>query len=346
MSLFSFFRNRSRTGRNILVAFASQTGAAEAIAWASANALVGASGFVRVAGLGGMDPAMLAETGTLLVVTSTYGAGEAPDAARGFQRRHMGAPADFRGLDFAVLALGDRKYDATFCQFGRALDHWLAAGGGKRLFPPVCMDGDGDDAALARWCEQLGRLGARCDVKSLTPGLPQDWRLRERVLLNPGSAGGESWTVHLTPENPAHLDWAAGDIAEIWPRNDPARVEDFMARHELNGEMLFRWKGHWTPLAAILAHSRLPADHEVAGISTQWLVERLQWLGAREYSIASLPMDGRMELLVRKAVKEDGSLGDWWAAAVFPRRVRSAWLTMACCFSMSFPSSTGEPWKS
>ena len=136
---------------NILVAFASQTGAAEAIAWRSANALIGAGRFVRVAPLGGLDPAALAEAGTLLVVTSTYGTGEAPDSAHAFVRRHMGARADFSGVSFAVLALGDRKYDATFCQFGRGLDRWLAEGGGRRLFDvsawtatmtrPPCPDG-------------------------------------------------------------------------------------------------------------------------------------------------------------------------------------------------------------
>jgi sulfite reductase (NADPH) flavoprotein alpha-component len=47
----------------------------------------------------------------------------------------------------------------------------------------------------------------------------------------------------------------------------------------------------------------------VEGISVQWLVERLEGFGGREYSIASLPESGRMELLVRKAVKDDGSLG-------------------------------------
>ncbi|MCP5412922.1 MAG: flavodoxin domain-containing protein [Alphaproteobacteria bacterium] len=319
MSLFSLFRGRSGRGRKILVAFASQTGAAEAIAWRSANALIGAGGFVRVAALGSLDPAALAEAGTLLVVTSTYGAGESPDSARAFVRRHMGARVNFRGLEFAVLALGDRKYDATFCQFGRGLDRWLAQCGARRLFDVVSVDGDDDDTAMGKWCEQLGKLGARCDVENLMPGAPQDWVLAARHLLNPGSVGGESWAVALTPKNPAHLHWTAGDIAEIWPRNDPGTVADFIARHDLDGETLFKWKGHWTPLATILAMSRLPADHEVAGISVQWLVERLEWLGAREYSIASLPADGRLELLVRKAVKNDGSLG-----------LGSGWLTQTC----------------
>jgi sulfite reductase (NADPH) flavoprotein alpha-component len=105
------------------------------------------------------------------------------------------------------------------------------------------------------------------------------------------------------------LNWTAGDIAEIWPRNSEAAVAEFLARHKLDGGKSFRWRGQWTFLRDIIAHSRLPLAHEVEGISLDWLVERLQGFPPREYSIASLPESGQMELLVRKAVKEDGSLG-------------------------------------
>ena len=71
MVLGSLFR-RAPSGGRILVAFASQTGAAERIAWLSANALAaGARNFVRVAALGGLTAAELGEAGTVLVVTST-----------------------------------------------------------------------------------------------------------------------------------------------------------------------------------------------------------------------------------------------------------------------------------
>jgi len=86
-------------------------------------------------------------------------------------------------------------------------------------------------------------------------------------------------------------------------------VEEFLRLHQLNGELSFRWRGHWTYLRDIIAHSRLPKPHEVEGIALEWLVERLENFSLREYSIGSLPDCGRMELLVRKAVKDDGSLG-------------------------------------
>jgi sulfite reductase (NADPH) flavoprotein alpha-component len=304
----SLFKSAPKAGGKILVAFASQTGAAERIAWLSANALAG-RGFVRVAVLGALSAAEIAEAGTLLVVASTYGAGEAPDSARAFARKQMAQAPQLKGLAYAVLALGDRKYDATFCGFGRAVDRWLASAKAKRLFDLVCVDGDDDTAAMTRWCEQLTELGAHTTVEVLLPGPPQDWLLAGRRLLNPGSPGGEAWSILLTPNNPAHLTWTAGDIAEIWPRNSEAAVEDFLARHDLDGGKSFRWRGQWTFLRDILAHSRLPKPHEVEGIALDWLVERLEAFPHREYSIASLPGSGRMELLVRKAVKDDGSLG-------------------------------------
>jgi len=305
----SLFRKKGTPGGRLLVAFASQTGAAERIAWLSANALAAAGNLVRVVPLGTLSLAELAEAGTLLVVTSTYGAGEAPDSARAFMRKQMAQQPVFKTLRYAVLALGDRKYDATFCGFGRSLDRWLAKANARRLFDIVCVDGDDDTAAMTKWCQELAKLGARTSAEALMPGPPKDWILQERRLLNAGSPGGEAWHIVLTPKDHAQLNWTAGDIAEIWPRNSEASVEAFLARHNLDGAASFRWRGQWTFLRDIIAHSRLPQAHEVEGISLDWLVERLEAFPSREYSIASLPESGGMALLVRKAVKDDGSLG-------------------------------------
>jgi len=316
----SLFSGLPKRGGRILVAFASQTGAAERIAWLSANALAAnANRLVRVAPLGTLTLAELAEAGTLLVVTSTYGAGEAPDSARAFARKQMAETPRLKGVRYAVLALGDMKYDATFCGFGRGVDRWLASGKARRLFDIVCVNGDDDDAAMGKWAMALTRLGAQTSAQALMPGPPQGWLLEERRLLNSGSPGGEAWHIALRPKDPAGLNWTAGDIAEIWPRNSQASVEEFLARHQLDGEKSFRWRGQWTYLRDIIAHSRLPHPHEVEGISLDWLVERLEAFPHREYSIASLPDCGRMELLVRKAVKDDGSLG-----------LGSGWLTQDC----------------
>src|ERR1700746_1486552 len=103
MDFGSLFRSKPKAGGKILVAFASQTGAAERIAWLSANALACSGSFVRVAALGGLSVSDLTEAGTWLVVTSTYGAGEAPDSARAFSRKQMAQKPHLKGLRYAVL---------------------------------------------------------------------------------------------------------------------------------------------------------------------------------------------------------------------------------------------------
>ena len=65
------------------------------------------------------------EKGPLLVATSTFGNGEAPDCAYGFWETVL--RRDFPRLDqlhYSVLALGDSAYP-RFCQFGKDLDKRL-----------------------------------------------------------------------------------------------------------------------------------------------------------------------------------------------------------------------------
>ena len=285
----SLFRSAPKASGKILVAFASQTGAAERIAWLSANALASSGSFVRVAALGGLTAGDLAEASTLLVVTSTYGAGEAPDTARGFSRKQMAQTPALKGLRYAVLALGDRKYDATFCGFGRGLDRWLAAGRATRLFDAICVNGDDDDAAMTKWCEQLTKLGADTSVEQLMPGPPQDWILAERRLLNPAARRrGLGHRADAKEPGASQLD-----------RGRHRR--DLAAQQRGSGGQTFSpsmgWMGPCVSSGAATGPScatsspipGLPRPHEVEGISLQWLVERLEGFGAREYSIASLP---------------------------------------------------------
>src|SRR5690606_9801012 len=61
----------------------------------------------------------------------------------------------------------------------------------------------------------------------------------------------------------------------------------------------------------------LPDPPSVAGSTPSALVARLSPLPHREYSIASLPADGRIELLVRQMHRPDGQvgLGSGWLTA-------------------------------
>lgn len=284
-------------GEPVLVAYASQTGFAEELAAATAKALSDAGARVTLRELSAVTAADL--SGHALFIVSTTGEGDAPDSARAFIRDVMKDGAALPALRYAVLALGDSSY-AHYCAFGRTLDAWLAHAGAQALFDRVEVD-DGDPAALRHWQGKLSILTGVTDAPDWSRPAYGRWILAERALLNPGSPGGEAWRVRLLP--PDDATWRAGDILEIGPRNAPAEV----AALDLSAEA-----------AEVASGLRLPHEPDAVaalrGLSPVALAERLTPLPHREYSIASLPADGGVELIVRLMTNAEGhpGLGSGW----------------------------------
>jgi sulfite reductase (NADPH) flavoprotein alpha-component len=234
-----------------LVVYATQTGNAEYLARRTAGTLSTGGVSARAACISSLDQAALQNASRILFVASTYGEGDAPDTAAHFAGRLMAAEADLSHLHYAVLALGDRSY-ANYCGFGRALDAWLAERGATRLFERIDVD-RGDPAALGEWQHHAGRLAGLDDAPDWEAPAYGDWRILERSLLNPGSAGSPLYRLALVPAGESLPDWEAGDLAQVSPPLDPVHP--------------------------------------------------------REYSIASLPSEGRLDLLVRLQQREDGTPG-------------------------------------
>ncbi|MDG2534238.1 sulfite reductase flavoprotein subunit alpha [Sphingomonas sp. HITSZ_GF] len=272
-------------GSDMLVIHASQTGNAERIARMSAAAFPGAS----VRALGSLDPEELRRAARALFVVATYGQGDAPDRARAFESRAMAAPVDLAQLDYAVLALGDHEYE-DFCAFGYRVDAWLHAGGAKRLFDLVEMDGDDADAER-HWQQQLAAISGHAIEPDWRPAAYARWTLTGREQVNPGSPGEPVYRVTLAPEEPA--DWAPGAIAEVMPRHDPARIARWL---EAAG------RGEDAELRAALADKILP-EAPPADLAA------LRPLAHRDYSVASIAASGQVDLLVRLARAEDGGPG-------------------------------------
>lgn len=259
-------------GPPLLLAWASQTGQAEELAWASAQALHAAGVATRLLPLGAVGAAELQAAERALFIASTYGEGDAPDNAAAFARRLMAdegdAPALHR-LRIGVLALGDRGY-AQFCGFGRRLDAWLRARGAQPLFERIDVH-QSDPAALAAWRHELSHLAGTRDLPDWQAPAFEPWRLEARELLNPGSAGGPCFHLELAPAAAdARADWQAGDLVQVSPPGEPDRP--------------------------------------------------------REYSIASVPADGRVHLVVRQTCRADGNPG-----------LASGWLTAQAALGAEVP---------
>jgi sulfite reductase (NADPH) flavoprotein alpha-component len=241
-----------------IVAYASQTGNAEALAQQTLATLRLAGIAAQLSELSELDADDLRRAERILFLVSTYGEGDAPDAAAAFASRLMTTELPLAQLHYAVLALGDSAY-GQFCGFGRALDAWLAARGAQSLFPRIEVDRSAD-AAIALWRQQLSHLAGTSDAPDWSAPAFEDWRLSARVALNPGSAGAPVYHLELTPPGGVLPDWQSGDLVQIAAPAEPSRP--------------------------------------------------------REYSIASIPADGGVHLLVRLHSHEDGGHG-----------VASGWLT-------------------
>lgn len=297
---------------SILIAFASQTGNAGQWARQTAESLQAAGQSVRLSELGQLDLETLARAERVLFVVSTTGEGDAPDSAARFVTQCMRSPSSFAALRYGLLALGDRDYD-DFCGFGRALQHWLQQSGATPLFDPVEVD-NGDAAALRHWQHHLALLSGASDLPDWQSPDYQRWQLVEQSLLNAGSMGGPCFHLALRPLD-GEANWQAGDLVEIGPRHASSDVETWLLTHALGGEVSVEHAGRRANLREWLSASHWP-EGDVRHETPEALVAALQALPHREYSIASVPSDGAVHLLVRRMQREDGSAG-----------IGSGWLT-------------------
>src|SRR5690606_36487886 len=92
------------------VVYASQTGFALELAQRTVEALNQAGKRALLSAIDSLHRSRLTNSRKILFVVSTTGEGDPPDHALGFVRDVMAYRAGLDGLQYAVLALGDRQY--------------------------------------------------------------------------------------------------------------------------------------------------------------------------------------------------------------------------------------------
>jgi sulfite reductase (NADPH) flavoprotein alpha-component len=233
-----------------VIVYASQNGSAERLAWLTGQILQDTDRAIALTGLGELTPEQLADKSLVLLIASTFGEGEAPDSARRFAKHLKAVTAFNPDLRFAVLALGDSHYE-HFCTFGLALDNWMRQSGATALQPCTTVD-KLNPKNLQAWQNLLIQLGGNREVSLIAE--PDEWRLTERTLLNPGSQGMPTYHLCFEPINAKTVDWQAGDLVELTLKDN-------------------------------------------------------QTTATRQYSIASIPETGGLQLLVRQVRFENNTLG-------------------------------------
>jgi len=129
----------------VSILWGSQTGNSEGLAKKAAKKLT-AEGFEpKVIDMGSYDFAQLPSEKNVLIITSTYGDGEAPDNAQPLHEALMASEeANLGDTNFAVFGLGDSEYP-DFCQCSKDFDAQLEKLGAKRILDRIDCDVDFDD---------------------------------------------------------------------------------------------------------------------------------------------------------------------------------------------------------
>ena len=210
-------------GREITVLWASQTGNAEQFATEAARRLAENGWRPVLVSMAEASADTLRADTPVLMITSTFGDGDAPDNGISFWD-HLSTQDTLAGLRYSVLAFGDSNYD-NFCGHGKRIDQRMRELGATHLVPRTDCEPD-YQATARRWLDQV------IVALNTTPARHREIELVGNRLLSLPGAGKE---VREFTFDAADLAYETGDALGVLPVNSPVLVDEWLDVTGLDG---------------------------------------------------------------------------------------------------------------
>ena len=237
---------------SLTILVGSQTGNAKGVA-ESVKAQAEARGIpVSLVAMNDYKPKQLKKETHVLIVTSTYGEGEPPEAAADLHAQLKGGKiGKLFGLQFAVLGLGDSSYE-FFCQTAKDFDAFFEKAEATRLQDAAILDVDYRAAAdtwAASFLDKLAAtltaapaaatVGGSAVVASGHSAYDKFNPFTATLSTNQKITGRDStkdirhFEINLEGSG---ITYQPGDALGVWFDNDAAVVAEILALTGLTGD--------------------------------------------------------------------------------------------------------------
>ena len=193
----------------------------------------------------------LEKEANLLVVMSTQGDGEPPDAAKKFYDHIHTQNLSLNTLQYAVVALGDTAYP-LFCKAGEDVDKRFAQLNAQRMAELKKCDVDFEQDAH-QWLDELVekvfyKKGSSVSINISTPKIQPtsgrkiyDATVLTSINLNDDNSNKETYHIELETMDSIHYE--PGDALGIVPMNTATSVQKVLQLMGVNGSETFEYKG-------------------------------------------------------------------------------------------------------
>jgi sulfite reductase (NADPH) flavoprotein alpha-component len=272
------------------VVYGTETGNSKRVALDFSNRLKKQGVQAKIKSLDQYKVNDLQKESCLVVVISTQGDGEPPEAAKKFYDHIHQNEIALNHLKYGVLALGDSAYP-LFCKAGEDVDIRLNQLGGRRITPLKKCDTD-FEADANGWIDEFINAALKFDDTASANGTTKtkpaktgkkvyDGTIASIINLNDRESNKETYHIEIAAEEA--ISYESGDSLGVVAKSNHAAINKIFELLELKGEEQLLYKEQPYKVTDLFTHK----------INIHYLPERIvqQYAKLVKKEIPSVKMD-------------------------------------------------------